>query len=112
MNALDSREFKSKTRSIASKENDGVSLEFLGEFMKHFASQSIGLDLSDVNFEVTKTSQPRHADEQTFRELFELILDSVNKPQNQPFDDVHDLSYDFYDSTVTSLMLERNFKWV
>jgi hypothetical protein len=82
MNALDSIEFKSKTRSYNTyKENDGVTLDFLAEFMKHFAGQSIGMDLSDVNFEVTKESSCRHADEQTFRELFELILDSINRDQ-------------------------------
>jgi len=53
MNALDSMEFGSKTRSGMDKEDDGVSLEFLGEFMKQFATDSVGLDLSDVNFEVT-----------------------------------------------------------
>ena len=83
MNALDSTEFKSKTRSYNtySQENDGVTLEFLSEFMNQFASQSIGMDLSDVNFEVTKENSCRHADEQTFRELFELILDSINRDQ-------------------------------
>lgn len=35
MNALDSIEFGSKTRSgVGLKKDDGVSLEFLGEFMK------------------------------------------------------------------------------
>lgn len=82
MNALDSTEFKSKTRSYNTyKENDGITLDFLGEFMDHFASQSIGMDLSDVNFEVTKESLSRHADEQTFRELFEQILESINRDQ-------------------------------
>ncbi len=51
MNALDSIEFKSKTRSSPQQEgNDGVTLAFLSEFMKYFANQSIGIDLSDVNF--------------------------------------------------------------
>lgn len=89
MNALDSLEFSSKTRSDSTlKENDGVTLAFLGEFMKYFAGQSIGMDLSDVNFQVAEDSSARHADEQTFRELFELILDSINKEQHLD----HDLS--------------------
>lgn len=80
MNALDSIEFRSKTRSGPGlKDDDGVSLEFLGEFMKEFANQSVGMDLSDVNFEVTSESSQKHADEQTFREFFELILDSINR---------------------------------
>lgn len=83
MNALDSLEFKSKTRSYKTyKENDGVTLAFLSEFMNHFAGQSIGMDLTDVNFEVTRESTSKHADEQTFRELFELILDSINRDQD------------------------------
>jgi hypothetical protein len=57
MNALDSIEFGSKTRSgVGLKEDDGVSLEFLGKFMKKFANDSVGMDLSDVNFEVTSAS--------------------------------------------------------
>lgn len=52
--------------------------------MKQFGSHSIGMDLSDVNFEVTKDSSCRHADEQTFRELFELILDSINREPEFP----------------------------
>lgn len=83
MNALDSLEFKSKTRNDSRPfhENDGVTMEFLNEFMSEFANQSIGMDLSDVNFQVTKDNACRHADSQTFRELFELILDSINKKQ-------------------------------
>lgn len=84
MNALDSIEFGSKTRSgVGLKEDDGVSLEFLGEFMKQFANHSVGMDLSDVNFEVTPIGSQRHADEQTFREFFELILTSINRRDNQ-----------------------------
>lgn len=57
MNALESIEFRSKTRSgVGLKEDDGVSLEFLGEFMKTFSNHSVGMDLSDVNFEVTSES--------------------------------------------------------
>lgn len=94
MNALDSTEFKSKTRSYNTpKENDGITLDFLGEFMEHFAPHSIGMDLSDVNFEVANDSSCRHADEQTFRELFERILHSVNQEPELPLSDHHTLSY-------------------
>lgn len=63
MNALDTVEFRSKTRSGKGlKYDDGVTLEFLGEFMKQFAPKSVGMDLSDVNFEVTADSTQRHAD--------------------------------------------------
>lgn len=87
MNALDSLEFKSKTRSANHlQENDGVTLAFMAEFMKHFAPHSVGMDLSDVNFQVTTDSSSRHADEQTFRELFEHIIDSINREQTLPLD--------------------------
>ena len=56
-----------------------MTLDFLGEFMRYFANQSMGMDLSDVNFEVNSDAKSRHVDEQTFREIFELILDSINK---------------------------------
>lgn len=93
MNALDSLEFKSKTRSVNNlQENDGVTLAFMAEFMKHFAPQSIGMDLSDVNFQVAAGRSTRHADEQTFRELFELIIDSINKEPALPYD-FHDSSF-------------------
>lgn len=37
MNAIDSAYFKSKTRNETTmRENDGVTVEFLGEFIKHF----------------------------------------------------------------------------
>jgi hypothetical protein len=79
MNALDTVDFPSKTRSGNSLNyEDGVTLEFLSKFMRQFAPNSIGMDLSDVNFEVTTFSSQRHADEQTFRELFELTLQSIN----------------------------------
>ena len=79
MNALDTVEFRSKTRSGSGlREEDGVTLEFLGEFMKVFARNSVGMDLSDVNFEITSDSSQKHADSQTFRELLELILAQIN----------------------------------
>ena len=55
MNALDSEEFRSKTRGnlISETQPNGVSLDFLSEFMQEFTSRSVGLDLSDVNFEIT-----------------------------------------------------------
>ena len=56
MNALDSEDFRSKTRgnTVSTTHPDGVSLDFLTEFMKEFTCHSVGMDLSDVNFEITK----------------------------------------------------------
>ena len=90
MNALDSMEFRSKTRrSLVSGGNDGVTLDFLTEFIRKFTRHSIGMDLSDVNFVGTKETSQRHADEQTFRELFEIILESVNGSEHRDFKTYH-----------------------
>ena len=94
MNALDYSEFKSKTRSSpTTKEGDGVTLEFLEKFMTYFANQSVGMDLSDVNFQTSNEGLQRHTDEQTFRELFELILDSINQEKNMWYDFLDSYSY-------------------
>jgi hypothetical protein len=37
------------------------------------------MDLTEVNFELTQ-GQARQTDEQTFRELFEMICHNVNQP--------------------------------
>lgn len=35
-------------------EIDGISMEFIFKFFEKFLANSIGIDLSDVNFEVSK----------------------------------------------------------
>lgn len=50
-------------------------------------SHSIGLDFSEVNFDLCE-GEVLAADEEAFREIFEVIVTSVNKPvKNQVFDD-------------------------
>ena len=50
-------------------------------------SHSIGLDFSEVNFDLCEGEQLA-ADEEAFREIFEVIVTSVNKPaKNIVFDD-------------------------
>lgn len=50
-------------------------------------SHSIGLDFSEVNFDLCEGDQLAE-DEEAFREIFEVIVSSVNKPvKNVVFDD-------------------------
>ena len=56
------------------------------------AEESIGLDLSDVNFDITDSDdQLRTHDYETFRDLFEHIVESIQGShhiQEQPFQKV------------------------
>ena len=74
-NSLNSVEFK----STSTQQSDGLSVEFMMSFIEHFVPKSIGMDLSEVNFEMTQ-GVARHNDQQTFRELLEQICDQVNRP--------------------------------
>lgn len=49
-----------------------------------YTPRSIGMDFSEINFALT-SGNARLNDEQTFREVFELICHQVNKPGK--FDD-------------------------
>ncbi len=50
-------------------------------------SHSIGLDFSEVNFDLCESEQLAE-DEQAFTEIFEVIVTQVNKPaKNLVFDD-------------------------
>lgn len=80
MNVLDSKQFSSKSRA-AGKNNkgDGVSLQFMHEFITAFASRSLGMEISSINFE--EVEQPMlEQDNAAVREIFELIYDAVNQP--------------------------------
>jgi hypothetical protein len=70
-------EFKSNSRD-ASENDEGVRLSFISQFLKRFGSHATGMDLSEVNF-FSSTGGWRHADQQTFRELVELVLHEVNQ---------------------------------
>jgi hypothetical protein len=75
-NSLNSVEFKS---SSSIQKSDGLSVEFMMNFFEHFVPKSLGMDLSEVNFEMTQ-GMARHNDQQTFRELLEQVCHHVNKP--------------------------------
>lgn len=66
-------------RSTGTVEGNGLTLDSTYKFFERFTPRSIGMDLTEVNFELTE-GQTRRNDEQTFRELFEFITHSVNTP--------------------------------
>lgn len=41
--------------------------------------KAVGMDFTEVNFELTE-GETRRKDEQTFREIFEFLHHTVNKP--------------------------------
>lgn len=43
----------SQRNFFGSESNDGVSYDFLSEFIRATADESIGLDLSNVNFDIS-----------------------------------------------------------
>lgn len=54
LNVLDTNQFMSSQRNFfGSESNDGVSYDFLSEFIRATADESIGLDLSNVNFDIS-----------------------------------------------------------
>lgn len=79
-NVFKPTEFRSNSRDINKDEayDEGISLNFVHQFISRFGSHATGLDLSEVNFSAADGAW-RHADQQTFRELIELILHQVNE---------------------------------
>lgn len=81
MNALDSKHFMSKQSNIfgSDQNSDGVSFDFLSSFIRSFSDEAIGMDLSDVNFDITQSDdQLQNMDQETFRDLFEHVVDSIH----------------------------------
>ena len=46
--------------------------------MRRFLPRSIGMDFTEVNFALAKNEHMLRTDQQTFREIIELIVDCVN----------------------------------
>ena len=54
LNVLDSDQFKSHQRSyFGSEAGDGIPFDFLTGFIRSLSDECIGMDLCDVNFEIT-----------------------------------------------------------
>ena len=83
IDAVDASEF----RSTGTAEDKGITRNFVKSFFDRMVSHSIGLDFSEVNFDLCEGEQLAE-DEEAFREIFEVIVTSVNKPaKNVVFDD-------------------------
>ena len=57
-----------------------MTIDFFNQFMESFGNQSIGLSISDIEFSADAEDNKRIADEQTFREMLEVILETINMP--------------------------------
>ena len=79
--SLSSRDFKSSPFN----DENGLSLDFVMSLLEDFIPKSIGMDLSEVNFEMT-SGTARHNDQQTVRELLELVVHLVNQPPSVEMD--------------------------
>jgi len=80
IDGVDASEFQ----STGTAEKDGLSIGFMESFFKTFSKRSVGMDFTEVNFELAPSTTLRQADEQTFRHLFELICHEVNQPADEP----------------------------
>jgi len=82
IDGVDASEF----RSTGTAEREGLSIGFMESFFETFSRRSVGMDFTEVNFELAPSAALRQADEQTFRHLFELICHEVNQPAEDPSD--------------------------
>jgi arginase len=83
IDSVDASEF----RSTGTAEDKGITRDFVKSFFDRMVSHSIGLDFSEVNFDLCE-GEILAADEEAFREIFEVIVTSVNKTvRNQIYDD-------------------------
>jgi hypothetical protein len=59
------------------QKGDGLSVDFLKEFIQVFAARSIGADMSSINFENVDDASLIQ-DETLIKEIFEMLLHTVN----------------------------------
>jgi len=74
IDAVDAKSFQ----STGTAEEDGLTLDFVQNFFQEFAHKTVGMDFTEVNFELAPNLYERMNDEETFRHLLELITHSVN----------------------------------
>ena len=65
--------------STGTDEGNGLSLEFMDAFFERYIPKAVGMDFTEVNFELTEGAI-RQRDEQTFKDIFEHICHQVNQP--------------------------------
>lgn len=75
IDGADRNEFK----NIGTPEDKGITLEFDYALFERFTPRSIGMDFTEVNFELIYEAD-RKEDENTFKEMFEIICHQVIQP--------------------------------
>lgn len=75
IDGVDAGEFK----STGTDEGNGLSLDFTLSLFEKVIPKAVGMDFTEVNFELTD-GEMRRKDEQTFRDIFEFIHHQVNQP--------------------------------
>lgn len=75
IDGVDSSEFQ----STGTDEGNGLSLDFTYSLFERMIPQTVGMDFTEVNFELTEGAI-RRKDEETFRDIFEFICHQVNQP--------------------------------
>jgi len=58
-------------------------MDFAAELFKRYMPKMVGMDLTEVNFELTEGNQ-RLQDEQTFKDLFEFLVYQAAESSVQP----------------------------
>lgn len=79
MDALNPTEFRSNTRNTCNEEVtvEGVGVSFIHDLLQKFAGNASGLDLSELNFDHGDSGWKMN-DEQTFKELVQIVLHGLN----------------------------------
>jgi arginase family enzyme len=75
IDGIDSEEFKSTGTDVG----HGLTLDFTYALFERLIPQTVGMDFTEVNFELT-SGATRVKDEETFRNVFEFICHQVNQP--------------------------------
>lgn len=75
IDGVDSSEFQ----STGTDEGNGLSLDFTYSLFERMIPQTVGMDFTEVNFELTEGAT-RAKDQDTFRDIFEFICHQVNQP--------------------------------
>ena len=66
-------------KSTGTHEYNGLTLDFCYKLFEEWVPRSMGMDLSEVNFQLTEGAE-REKDQQTFREMLEFLTHQVNRP--------------------------------
>lgn len=65
--------------STGTPENLGIPLDFMMSFFETFIPESVGMDFSEVNFQLSPDEKTTERDKKTIRSLIEKITDVVHR---------------------------------